>query len=412
MTESLPENTLFTPEFRLVAACSWLPESAHAARQSHIIESLTNDDLNWAEVTSLVSRHGVIGQFCTIMGKRGWSRVPGETTDRLKKSRTQQAVRALSQVAELARIGSLFNEAGIAVVPLKGVALSQELYGDPCIRSADDLDILVRPEDVENAEELLLHAGYHHLLGRHQTGIRQKRHMIKSFHHHGYVNDARGVHIELHWKSFLWTKEQAAALWSNGTQSTWLTSGLMKLSREENILFLADHGSRHGWSTLKWLSDVAMLMQSLSGEEWLSLYNRAAFFDLQRVICQTAALLEWFYEIKPPQQLTELCAVDAVVQKQSIYAVSQLLLTAEEITLLAKRFAGPRLAYRIKLMKPSTPLSELLRSVMIGHADMEEMPLCNALFWLYLPLRPFLWLKRHYLGNAKHRRIDSESSTD
>ncbi len=398
---SLPEYLHITPEFRLVAACSWVPGSDYAVQQNHIIEAITNSALNWDEVASLVQRHGVVGQFCTVMGKRGWISVPAETKVRLKNCRTRQAVRALGQVAELTRVGRLFSGAGIPLIPLKGVALSQELYGDPCVRSSCDLDILVKLEDVEKAEELLIHAGYRHELGFKNLPESQKRHIISTFHHHEYIHDARGVHIELHWRSYLWSKEQVTALWDTGKSSTWLDAGLMQLSTEEEILFLDDHGARHGWPCLKWLSDIAMLMQNMTEDTWRSLYNRAAFFDLQRVVCQTAALLEWIYGIEPPQVFRELSASKGVVQGLSVHAASQLLASGDDYASQANKFLGLRQAVRIKQLKPSTSLSALMKSVVVTHADFIELSLPDNLFWLYLPLRPYFWFKRHCLKKAK-----------
>lgn len=394
---SLSENIHLTPEFRLVAACSWVPTSGHLLAQTQIIDSLSLCELNWDEVAALTLRHGVVGQFCTVMGKRGWAHVPVATRERLKSCRTQQAVKALGQVAELAKISRLFAGAGIQHIPLKGVALSQELYGDPCIRSSCDIDIIVKPECVEKAEELLIQAGYHHAFGFHGMNDRQKRHLLNTLHHHEYVHNTRGVHIELHWRSYLWPQDRVAALWDTGRSSAWLDSGLMQLAKEENILFLADHGARHGWPCLKWLSDIAMLMEKMPEDEWLSLYNRAAFFDLQRVMCHTAVLLEWFYGIEPPQEIRERSETNTVVQNLSVLAASQLLASGDEIASQAKNFAGIRLAIRTKRLKPSTPLSDLLRSILIIQADLVESPLPDVLFWLYFPLRPYLWLKRRLL---------------
>lgn len=399
-SEKLPVS----PEFKLVVACSWLPEADHAVRQNYLVESLAKSELNWNMVVYLVLRHGVVGQFCTVMGKRGWADVPSEAKARLKASRTQQVVRSLGQVAELARIGRLFTEAGIPIIPLKGVALSQELYGDPGLRSAVDLDVLVQSEDLEAAEEILVGSGYHHAFGFRSMGERQKRHIINSFHHHEYTHDARGVHVELHWRSFSWSNGQVAALWEKSSRSTWLDAGFMRLSPEDNILFLADHGARHDWLSLKWLADIAMLMENLPEGKWLSIYNRAACFDLQRVVCQTATLLDFFYGIESPQLCRDLYNKDVVVQRLSAQAASQLLATGEQTAPQPRQFAGTRQAMRIKRLKPATSLSELLRGVVINHIDFIEFPLPNALFWLYLPLRPFLWLKRHYLSNAKHGR--------
>lgn len=396
----VPKELRLSPEFRLVAACSWIPRSEHSLRQNLIIDSLVNNQINWDEVGSLVHRHGVVGQFCLIMGTRDWVNVPIETKKRLKNIRVQQAVRSLSQVAELARVGKLFTDAGIPMMPLKGVALSQELYGDPCVRSSADLDILVQPDDIEKAEEILIQAGYRHALGFHSMGERQKNHIINTLHHHEYINDTRQSHIELHWRSYLWTRDQITALWETCSSSTWLNAGLSQLSREHNILFLADHGARHGWLSMKWLSDLAMLMQDLPVNDWLSLHEKAAFFDLQRIIVQTTTLLEWFYGMEPPEKFKELSLPGAKVQKLSFSAAFQLAASADDIALQAKRFPWPRHSLRLKQLKPSTPLSALIRGLLIIHSDFVELPLPNSLFWLYLPLRPFFWFKRHYLNRT------------
>lgn len=399
MTQSMPHSVREyspTPEFRLVVACSWFPVSAHTARQANIIESLSKCDLNWDEVTALVIRHGVIGQFCTVMGKRGWINFPTETKERLKNFRTQQAVKALGQAAELARVGELFAKAGIPLIPLKGVALSQELYCDPCVRTSVDLDILIQPKHIEKAEEILFNAGYHHALGFHDMTERQKRYITRTLPHYQYTNSARNIHIELHWRSYLWSQEQMIAIWEAGRTSTWLNVDFRQLSTEDNILFLADHGARHGWQCIKWLSDIAMLMQCLTEVEWLSLYKRAAFFDLQRVVCQAALLVETIYGIQLPEKFKSIYTNDKTIQSLSVYSISQLLAPANEVA-FKKKFAELRKVLLIKRLKPSTPVSALLSCIMITPADFFEIPLPDFLFWFYLPLRPYFWFKRHYM---------------
>jgi len=247
----------------------------------------------------------------------------------------------------------------------------------------------------------LIQAGYHHALGFHGMAEKQKRHIINTLHHHEYINDERRGYIELHWSSYLWSKEQVAALWDKSKLSTWLDAGMMQLSIEENILFLADHGARHGWPCLKWLADIAMLMHNMPEDTWLSLYKRAGFFDLQRAICQTAVLLEWFYGIEPPQAFKELSESNTIVKKLSIHAASQLLAPEDKLSTRANIFLVLRRLLLFKQLKPATSLSALLGSVMITPADFVELPLPDHLFWLYIPLRPYFWFKRHYLKKAK-----------
>lgn len=392
----LPSYIKFSPEFELLAACSWCPGSGREERQNQIIAILSQDSLNWNDVVMLVKRHDVIGQFCTNMVNLGWFNVPADISERLKSMRTDQAARALGQVAELARVGARFVSAGVDILPLKGVALSQKLYGNPCIRSSCDLDILVQPEDVSRSEELLIELGYRHELGFDEMNERQKLHKIETTHHHEYLNDITGIHIELHWRSYYWTKEQAAALWSTSGSSSWLNLGLRQLTTETTILFLMDHGARHNWSCIKWLSDVAMLVENLSEQAWYSLLDRAVFFDLKNIVIQTATLLQWFYCLELPQLIKESIESKPDVRKMSKRAAIRIISNVP--TIFEKKFPELSTAFRVKQMKPKTSLIRLLRGSLVTSVDFKECRLPAGLFWLYAIMRPYFWFRRRFMN--------------
>jgi len=392
--ENLPNNFYPSHEFRFVAACSWLPNSSNADRQIKTIMSLSRNGLNWDDVTSLIRRHDVVGQFCKVMVKLGWPHVPADAMDRLKHIRTDQAAQALGQVAELARVGACFAKADVPIIPLKGVALSQELYGNPCVRSSCDLDILIKPEDVSRCEALLTSLGYCHGLRFNDMNVWQKRHIIETTYHHEYVHSTSGIHLELHWRSNCWTKEQVAALWDSSSPLSWLDCELKQLSPENTALFLMDHGARHEWTSFKWLSDVAVLLDNLTEDEWHSLFKRAIFFDLQRVVAQTATLLLWFFDIEHPQQIKEFAESDVIVRKISVKAASRLLAANIETPIMEKKFPGICSALLIKRLKPATPVMSLFRGVLITYDDFNENPLPDNLFWLYAVMRPYYWFKR------------------
>jgi hypothetical protein len=307
-------------------------------------------------------------------------------------------VRALGQSAELLRLCRLFTGAGIFYVPLKGIFLSEEIYGDPCIRSSVDLDILIHPEYVETAETLLLNNGYRNKLVFHSLSRKQKNFIIETLPHQQYSNDSVSVSVELHWKSYLWTKTQMNALWEGTEFSEWHNLKLRKLSKEENILFLADHGARHDWQCLKWLSDVAMLMQDLTTAQWNNLYHLAVSIDLQRIFFQTAIILENIYGIEIPEQIKECYKNDWVAKRCAFSVLTHLTLTTNELPQCQNKFAALRQAIRIKQLKPSTSLFELLKCILITPTDFLEIPLPNYLFFLYFPIRPILWIKRHYFS--------------
>lgn len=82
------------------------------------------------------------------------------------------------------RIMSELADAGIRSAPLKGPMLSQAIYGDPGRRLSSDIDLLVSPEHLPKAVEIVRGLGYHaptdyvdedglpllHFLFRHEQG--------------------------------------------------------------------------------------------------------------------------------------------------------------------------------------------------------------------------------------------------
>jgi len=54
------------------------------------------------------------------------------------------AIRNELLAGELARILRLLGDAEIPVMPVKGIALGESLYGDPALRVCADIDILFR----------------------------------------------------------------------------------------------------------------------------------------------------------------------------------------------------------------------------------------------------------------------------
>ncbi|MBI4322783.1 MAG: nucleotidyltransferase family protein [Candidatus Omnitrophica bacterium] len=71
-----------------------------------------------------------------------------------------RAARALMLAHELTTILRRFHARGIQVVPLRGPALSEQLYGDPLARPCGDLDVLVRKPELAQVKTELLEFGY------------------------------------------------------------------------------------------------------------------------------------------------------------------------------------------------------------------------------------------------------------
>ena len=59
----------------------------------------------------------------------------------------------------LERIARHFNDAGVPLMALKGAALNLTVSNDPAERAMSDLDLMVRPEDIDAARRILEELG-------------------------------------------------------------------------------------------------------------------------------------------------------------------------------------------------------------------------------------------------------------
>jgi hypothetical protein len=84
---------------------------------------------------------------------------------------------------ELARVLNALADAGIDPVLLKGAALANTVYDDPALRTMNDLDLLVRPGEIEAASAALTALSYRELY-RPALADPQRRHAFYGKHHH------------------------------------------------------------------------------------------------------------------------------------------------------------------------------------------------------------------------------------
>lgn len=153
--------------------------------------------LRWPVILEHAYSHQVYPLLYRNLQDLGFPRVPEAVRAELKGKFMANALRNQLLAEELARLLGILGEAGIRVVPLKGVALAQALYGDTAARVCIDIDILVPPADVAQAINLILAAGYRSEVDDPYFSKLVLRHGR----HFNAVREGRGISfvVELHW---------------------------------------------------------------------------------------------------------------------------------------------------------------------------------------------------------------------
>src|SRR5262249_17582322 len=81
----------------------------------------------------------------------------------------------------------------------------------------------------------------------------------------GFVHEATGVHIELHWRLFLNPHAMGEDSIMAASRVVPLTEavGLRTLGDEDLFAYLCMHGALHWWYRLKWLADINALLAAV-----------------------------------------------------------------------------------------------------------------------------------------------------
>jgi hypothetical protein len=213
----------------------------------------------------------------------------------------------------LMRVLGLLQANGIEAVPFKGLPLAVQAYGDIALRHACDIDILVRPGQLERAANVLMAGGYiarRHALPAAVAKSWLARKSTCSFRSpSGHLIDlADGVdckgfpcRITSDW---LWEALETVSL--EGQPVPALAAGKL-------LLVLCAHGARHMWCRPVWIADVAGLI-ARQPMDWPWILERAHVLGLRRMLILGLELGREVLGVAPPPEVDRAMAADGAVR--------------------------------------------------------------------------------------------------
>ncbi len=400
-----PDEMCYSPEFRLLAACSWRAPERYADRQAVLIAGLCGEAIDWSRFARLVDQHGIQCLAYENLRRHGGEGGPDHLLASLKEQKVRIAVASLRQAAETLDLARKFSGQGGELLPLKGAQLSSQLYGEPGMRNSCDIDVLVRRDQVDRACELLEAEGYRcSLLGGALTP-RQRDYLKTHFHHLEYSHPERGLFLELHWRfGSLWTPEQMDEVWRRAVTIDWMGHRTGTPDNDSLLLFLCDHGARHGFYSLKWVGDIARMVACRDEESWQGLLERAEELDLLRTLAHAGLLVHWLCGVDLPAGLRMRIVNDRAAVAIT-EAVCRQYLSCDAGGISSGKPAGSmKLAWLKLRLRPSIPLWRSLKPKMVAVFDFMDFPLPDRLFWLYYPLRPVTIIWRHFFRSGGGKR--------
>jgi len=225
---------------------------------------------DWPTCLALADRHGLSPLLFRHLKDLASTALPREVFVHLWAHHEARIRRNQAMAGELLRILALLDSHGIRAVPFKGPALAVAALGDLALREFGDLDLLIHRDQVLRARDLLEADGYRSLA---PLRPQDEAAFLKAGRQYDIemFNEATGVMVELHWRTSAEHPVEAmdeAAWWASLEPVVIEGVAVATLPRRELLLVLLIHGTKHHWSRLAWLVDVAELVRQEPPLDW------------------------------------------------------------------------------------------------------------------------------------------------
>ena len=210
------------------------------------------DPESWEELVSLALYHGVAAFLGLKLNNLG---VPQPVRARLRALYLTNLVRNQEMKAEQEKVLAALSNQAIPACPLKGAHLSESLYGDIGVRQVGDIDVLIRPQDLEKADHVLAELGYVRGLSDELAHFRRSQELI----YRKPASQDRSFYLDVHQRLLPYVRQDplAESVWASG------------MTKENLLLYLCLNQVAHRFARLMYVLDIKVLLdRTAEGLDW------------------------------------------------------------------------------------------------------------------------------------------------
>lgn len=360
---------------------------------------LIQQSLDWDLLLQLALRHRLMPALYRELGRVSAEDVPAGFRERLRDYFYLNAARNHLFTEELCRVLQLFESGGIRAVPFKGAALAAALYGDVSQRQFNDLDIMVRREDVLKACALLRGQGYR---AEQELSDVDARALLKIECERMFIRKEGRIYLDLHWglvPRYFPIRPEIENIWQRLTKISLGNCEALSFSVEDQLLILSINAGKEFWPHAGDLCDIARLIKISPPPDWEKLLSEAKRAGAGRMLSVSLWLAQELLGAMVPPKILQGITADKetealarrvraeLFRKEKVRGrgVSQFLRPAEA---LDGRGARAKFYLRLGL----TPSPEDWRFI--------NWP--KPLRFLYYLTRPLRLAKKYALSSKKH----------
>lgn len=190
----------------------------------------------------------------TQLSLLGWGNID-------KNKLLEERAIGLSKVQKIRKVLEDLHSTEVEYLVIKGVELSQRLYGESSFRISKDIDILVLDrEKIPSLLKDLINLGWS-INENSWIEERPRQKWLMDLTFDISMRHPNGTLVEIHWNldNYFFNLEDIKRknlLLKNISEFIFFDLNIKVLSPELELIYLIIHGARHAWFRLKWLVDI------------------------------------------------------------------------------------------------------------------------------------------------------------
>jgi hypothetical protein len=359
------------------------------------IHTLTAQALDWPGFLAVAQHHRVSPLIFQTLDQVRPAGVPDFVREELQRRARINAFEALRSVGEVKRMAEKFNAAGLELAVLKGVPLSQYLFGNPNTRHVGDIDLLTEPKQLAEQIALLAALGYERTNPKSRLTPLRIASYVNFWKDFTFCNRDSGFELDLHWRLFNNRFHAANRIVVESKFTTVSAFGvpMRVFSPVDQFLYIAAHGVLDAWTYLKSLADVAGFLRLFTPEQLDESLARAGELGLLAQISAAIHLAnDWMGTgIASPR----LLKADESIARRVRERTTKMLLRQNFQP--DRSYASPAqwLRLEMELVPGVRSLAEIASRFVWRPRVWSVVDLPDRMFWFY-PILGLLLLPRHH----------------
>ena len=359
------------------------------------------DSIDETLLINIAREHKTAAALLNGLKEREESLVLPQTMKKLTLLVTREKAMRTFLMEEWDRVEKALTKNNIHMITIKGPASSIQLYGNPIIREYTDLDIVVQAPDLLQVLPVMEALGYRAeppISPKKKQALTQPWYISKA-HHLIFIHPHSPYRIEVHNSFFQEIKTdpdyQLENIFQRAEMVVYEETKHTVPTLLDHALLMIEHGTKHAWSQLHWVLDVAAIFSLKNRGFHTALANSITRLGMEKQLALIISLIKALMPISLPKTYAAIYEQHAPKITRQITLAQNRLLSREvdhqsifHILSFSWRYTMPLAAGLQK------KLEICIRPFLVSQVDAKTLPLPGILQPLHLILRPFFVLSR------------------